>query len=73
MKDVKFPMEFDAFELCSPELQKKLIPMRDKFKELEDKKVEEAQKLTDKKPKVDEPEKAVKTLPFWFEDGIHHF
>ncbi|CAD6238673.1 GSCOCG00008513001-RA-CDS [Cotesia congregata] len=70
LKDVKFPMEFDAFELCSPELQKKLIPMRDKFKELEDKKVEEAQKLTDKKPKVDEPEKAVKTLPFCFEDDL---
>lgn len=70
LKDVKFPMDFDAFDLCTPELQKKLIPMRDKFKELEDKKVEEAQSLTDKKPKGDVSEKAVKSLPFWFENGV---
>ncbi|XP_008559288.1 ubiquitin carboxyl-terminal hydrolase 14 [Microplitis demolitor] len=70
LKDVKFPMDFDAFDLCTPELQKKLIPMRDKFKELEDKKVEEAQSLTDKKPKGDVSEKAVKSLPFWFENDL---
>ncbi|CAG2063203.1 unnamed protein product, partial [Timema podura] len=43
LKDVKFPLEFDAFELCTPELQKKLTPMRSRFKELEDKQLEEAQ------------------------------
>lgn len=32
LKDVKFPIEFDAFELCSPELQQKLTPMRERFK-----------------------------------------
>lgn len=32
LKDVKFPMEFDAVELCSTELQEKLAPMRDRFK-----------------------------------------
>lgn len=32
LKDVKFPIDFDAFELCSPELQEKLTPMRTKFK-----------------------------------------
>lgn len=32
LKDVKFPMELDVFELCAPELQEKLMPMRDKFK-----------------------------------------
>ncbi|KAJ8985921.1 hypothetical protein NQ317_010678 [Molorchus minor] len=32
LKDVKFPLDFDAFELCTPELQEKLAPMRAKFK-----------------------------------------
>lgn len=32
LKDVKFPLDFDAFDLCSPELQDKLSPMRHKFK-----------------------------------------
>lgn len=32
LKDVKFPLEFDAFELCTPELQEKLAPVRAKFK-----------------------------------------
>lgn len=34
LKDVKFPMDFDAFELCTPELQERLTPMRLKFKVL---------------------------------------
>lgn len=32
LKDVKFPLDFDAFDLCTPELQAKLAPMRAKFK-----------------------------------------
>ncbi|KAG8238525.1 hypothetical protein J437_LFUL016605 [Ladona fulva] len=44
LKDVKFPLMFDAFELCSSELQQKLTPMRSKFKEVEDKRVEDSQK-----------------------------
>lgn len=32
LKDVKFPLDFDAYDLCSPELQEKLAPMRAKFK-----------------------------------------
>lgn len=43
MQDVKFPMALDVFDLCSPELQQKLIPMRDRFKEEDDKRLEEAQ------------------------------
>jgi len=35
-------LDFDAFELCSPELQNKLMPMREKFKEYEDTLVEES-------------------------------
>ncbi|KAK0409933.1 hypothetical protein QR680_004845 [Steinernema hermaphroditum] len=41
LKDVKFPMVLDVFDMCSPELQTKLLPMREQFKEFEDKKVEQ--------------------------------
>lgn len=32
LKDVKFPMILDVFDLCTPELQKKLTPIRAKYK-----------------------------------------
>lgn len=32
LKDIKFPIDFDAFELCTTELQQKLTPMRLRFK-----------------------------------------
>lgn len=32
LKDVKFPLDFDAFDLCTPELQDRLAPMRAKYK-----------------------------------------
>ena len=32
LKDIKFPQMLDTFELCSEELQQKLVPMRKKFK-----------------------------------------
>jgi len=44
LKDVKFPMMLDTFELCTDELQQKLIPMRNKFKAHEDYIVEQASK-----------------------------
>ncbi|XP_018496806.1 ubiquitin carboxyl-terminal hydrolase 14 [Galendromus occidentalis] len=39
LKDVKFPMMLDVFELCSQDLQQSLIPQRDKFKVWEDEQV----------------------------------
>lgn len=42
-QDVKYPLSLDVYDLCSPELQKKLVPMRSKFKEFEEKKLAEAQ------------------------------
>ena len=36
LKDIKFPMMLDTFELCTKELQDKLVPMRTKFKDHED-------------------------------------
>lgn len=34
LKDIKFPMEYDAYELCSTELKEKLNPARDRFEAL---------------------------------------
>ncbi|KAG5676155.1 hypothetical protein PVAND_006004 [Polypedilum vanderplanki] len=67
LKDIKFPLEFDAFDLCTPELQQKLIPMREKFKELEDKAAEEKQ-VKMKGEKVEE--KKTRALPYSFEEDL---
>lgn len=49
LKDVKFQLNLDVFDLCTDELQQKLMPVRGKFKELEDKKLEEAEKMKEQK------------------------
>lgn len=70
LKDIKFPLEFDAFDLCSKELQEKLMPMRNKFKELED--LALLEQPEDKvKQKIDKgnEEPMGKPLNFSFEDG----
>lgn len=69
LKDIKFTMQLDMFELCSDQLQQKLIPMRTKFKEQEDHNLDVAQKL-----KLQHPEegpksnKKTKQEPFSFPD-----
>lgn len=68
LKDVKFPLEFDVFELCSSELQTKLTPMREKFKQHEDRLVEESRNIKNRKDKT-ESKKNVKQEPFSFPDG----
>jgi ubiquitin carboxyl-terminal hydrolase 14 len=60
LKDIKFTLSLDVYELCTPELQEKLHPMRHKFKEIEDKKLEESQKLKTKNDKKDDESKEVK-------------
>lgn len=67
LKDIKFPMEFDSFDLCSPELQQKLLPMRNKFKEIDDAAVLDKEKIKNKNDKV--VEKKTTALPYCFEDG----
>lgn len=42
LKDIKFTVSLDVFELCTEDLQNKLIPMRDLFKAADDRAVEEA-------------------------------
>lgn len=67
LKDIKFPIDFDAFELCTPELQNKLCPMRAKFKDLEDKKME----VDVVKPnEAKEEKKDIKYEQFWFDDDL---
>jgi len=46
VQDIKFPMSLDVFDLCTPDLQQRLTPERDRFKAEEDKRVEIAQTVT---------------------------
>uniref|UniRef100_A0A3P9NK09 Ubiquitin carboxyl-terminal hydrolase n=1 Tax=Poecilia reticulata TaxID=8081 RepID=A0A3P9NK09_POERE len=64
LKDVKFPLMLDVYELLTPELQEKMLPIRSKFKEMEDKKLEKQQQ---KKP---DASKEVKHEPFSFPDDL---
>jgi ubiquitin carboxyl-terminal hydrolase 14 len=73
LKDIKFTISLDVYELCTPELQEKLNPMRHKFKEVEDKKLEESQKLKSKNdPQKDDESKEVKKYkhPYSFADDV---
>ena len=45
LQDIKFPLVLDVFDLCTEELQQKLIPARDQFKAWEDAELEKAQKV----------------------------
>nr|XP_020447260.1 LOW QUALITY PROTEIN: ubiquitin carboxyl-terminal hydrolase 14 [Monopterus albus] len=55
LKDVKFPLMLDVYELCTSELQEKMLPARSKFKEVEDKQLEKLQEksTTFKSPSVE--------------------
>ncbi|VIO99689.1 Ubiquitin carboxyl-terminal hydrolase family protein [Brugia malayi] len=71
LKDVKFPLILDLYDMCTPELQQELLPARDAFKEEEDKKVEKlrATKTSDEithPSRPDEDEKIEKAFPFSF-------
>lgn len=71
LKDIKFPLEFDAYDLCSTELQEKMAPIRDRFKELEEQKVTEAMNADNQKPgSTTKIEKEFLTEPFSFPDDV---
>nr|QBH73742.1 hypothetical protein [Franklinothrips vespiformis] len=72
LKDVKFPMIFDAIELCTSELQEKLAPMRERFKQLEDQKVQDQLNLKDKKAKDggDGAKPKTRREPYWLENDL---
>jgi len=70
LKDVKFPMTLDVFDLCSSDLQNKLQPMRDRFKAQDEKNVlkkVEAAKAGGKPMEVDEKKKE---LPYSFTEDV---
>ncbi|XP_063075397.1 ubiquitin carboxyl-terminal hydrolase 14 [Engraulis encrasicolus] len=48
LKDVKFPLMLDVYELCTKELQEKMVSVRSKFKEVEDKKLDKQPKKVEK-------------------------
>ncbi|XP_031720990.1 ubiquitin carboxyl-terminal hydrolase 14 [Anarrhichthys ocellatus] len=66
LKDVKFPLMLDVYELCTTEVQEKMLTIRSKFKVMEDKKLEEQQKKVVKKPNAVK----VKYEPFSFPDDL---
>ena len=69
LKDVKFPMLLDVYELCSEELQQKLLPMRTHFKAWEDLKAEEARVPVNKATEKAEEKKDLPCVPYCFDDG----
>ncbi|KAK7073067.1 Ubiquitin carboxyl-terminal hydrolase 14 [Halocaridina rubra] len=68
LKDVKFPMVLDVYELCTPELQKKLIPNREKYKDMEERELEEERAKKRGKPITAVEKPKTRSLPFSFED-----
>uniref|UniRef100_A0A8C0YP46 Ubiquitin carboxyl-terminal hydrolase n=2 Tax=Cyprinus carpio TaxID=7962 RepID=A0A8C0YP46_CYPCA len=69
LKDVKFPLMLDVYELCTAELQEKMVSVRSKFKEVEDKKLEMQQHPKASIQKVGPP-KETKYEPFCFSDDL---
>ncbi|XP_016305174.1 ubiquitin carboxyl-terminal hydrolase 14-like [Sinocyclocheilus anshuiensis] len=68
LKDVKFPLMLDVYELCTAGVQEKMVSVRSKFKEVEDKKLEMQQQPKENQ-KVGAP-KETKYEPFCFSDDL---
>ncbi|XP_062850627.1 ubiquitin carboxyl-terminal hydrolase 14 isoform X2 [Trichomycterus rosablanca] len=67
LKDVKFPLMLDVYELCTSQLQEKMDTIRSKFKDMEDKKLEKQQQKVEKRV---EAQKEVKLEDFSFADDL---
>lgn len=63
LKDIKFPISLDVFELCTPQLQDQLLPVRAKFKEQDD--AAAASKIV---PGTGDEDTAGQAQPFSFPD-----
>lgn len=74
LKDIKFPLSLDVFDLCTKGLQEKLVPAREKFKQLEDERVEKAHAESEggqtAQPKAAESSSSVAMGPFSFPDDV---
>lgn len=63
LRDVKFQMVLDLFEFCTEPLKRRLLPIREKFKDMEDRKLEEERQ---KKTKSDQTSKLNELGVFYF-------
>lgn len=72
LKEVKFSMELDMYEFCTPELKKKLEPMREKLRIQDDKMAEEAKqaKLDRSKGKAEGKKAPPVYAEHWLSDDI---
>lgn len=70
LKDVKFPMVLDVFELCTEDLQKRLLPNREKYKDMEEREIEEERAMKRGKPGAVIKKPKTRSLPFSFEDDL---
>ena len=76
LKDVKFPLVLDVFELCTDDLQKKLVPMRENFRVMDEehnltrkaKKMEELKPEHKRDPLVKKEKEDVVCAPYSFEN-----
>jgi len=75
LKDIKFTMRLDIYELCTAQLQEQLVPSRKRFKEVEERKAAlKAQAIAEGKvigPKQQQAvqQEAVEYEPFDLPDG----
>lgn len=69
LKDVKFPLMLDVYELCTTELQEKMLPIRSKFKEVEDKKLEKQQQKVTALTETPAPFLSTKAVQPTFDDN----
>uniref|UniRef100_A0AAY4CR16 Ubiquitin carboxyl-terminal hydrolase n=1 Tax=Denticeps clupeoides TaxID=299321 RepID=A0AAY4CR16_9TELE len=70
LKDVKFPLMLDVYELCTSELQENMVAVRSKFKEVEDKKLEKQQQKVIFYSVFASTPKEVKFEPFSFPNDL---
>jgi len=75
LKDVKFPVMLDMYDMCSDELKQKLVPMRTRFKDHEDWLVEQASNIKGPGKKAamlkdQEDTDAGESEDWWFPDDV---
>ncbi|KAI9309293.1 hypothetical protein BJ944DRAFT_236234 [Cunninghamella echinulata] len=61
LRKVKYPLEFDATELCTPELQAKFTKAKSKLKEIEDEKIQKKRDEKRRKLNLDEDQPTAST------------
>ncbi|XP_018016174.1 ubiquitin carboxyl-terminal hydrolase 14 [Hyalella azteca] len=70
LKDVKFSLVLDVFELCSPKLQRRMAPYRVHYKDMEEREKLEARMRKSGKSVPESEQPKLKTIPYYFEDDV---